>query len=166
MENLENPTEQDVTLDHKWVYVENGVVKDAIRVDPFSVFSTEYASQFIEAPLSVEIGWVLTETGFEPPPVVPPAPPVWEWYIDIGPFFDRFREFKMPVLTSNDPAIQAILKDTQIRKWVDLKRPDVAQSLAYIGSKISGFTSAIQDEILNSPLLPEENLALRKQYFS
>lgn len=150
----------------KFVYVENDVVKDAVLVDPFSVFSQAYASQFIEAPLSVQVGWILTETGFEPPSAAVPVAPPYEWFIDIGPFFDRFKEFKMPVLTSPDPVVLAILKDTQIRKWVDLKRPDVAQSLAYIGTKIAGFTAAAQNEIVNTPVTLEENLALRKQYFS
>jgi hypothetical protein len=53
-------------------------------------------------------------------PVQVPAQPC-EWLIDIGPFFDRFGTAKMAVLTSSDLGVQAILKDTQVRKWLDLK---------------------------------------------
>lgn len=86
--------------------------------------------------------------------------------IDIGPFFDRFGAAKMAVLTSADAGVQAILKDTQIRKWLDLKLPEVAQSVAYVGTKVPAVTAELQDAILNTPVAPDENLALRKLYFS
>lgn len=100
----------------------------------------------------------------EPP--APPAPePEWAWYMDIGPFFDRFGAAKMAVLTSADVGVQAIIKDVQIRKWLDLKLPEVAQSLAYVGSKVPAITAAVQTAILTTPVAPAENLALRKLYF-
>ena len=102
------------------------------------------------------------EAAQEPMPE-PPKP--WEWLIDVGPFFDRFGAAKMAVLTSTDPGVQAILKDTQIRKWLDLKLPEVAQSVAYVGTKVSAVTAELQDTILNTPVAPTENLAVRKLYF-
>lgn len=98
----------------------------------------------------------------------PPTPvaPVYEWYIDIGTFFDRFGAQKLNVLSSTDVVVQAILRDVQVRKWVDLKRADVAQSLAYIGSKVAGVDSVMQLAILNTPVTESENIALRKLYFS
>lgn len=103
--------------------------------------------------------------------VVPdtPAPaPVnqTEWLIDIGSFFDRFGAAKIAVLTSADSGVQAILKDTQIRKWLDLKLPELAQSVAYVGTKVPAVTAELQGAILNTPVAPAENLALRKLYFS
>ena len=92
--------------------------------------------------------------------------PAGEWLIDIGPFFDRFGAAKMAVLTSADPGVQAIIKDTQIRKWLDLKLPEVAQSVAYVGTKVPAVTAELQDAILNTPAAEAENLALRKLYFS
>ena len=97
----------------------------------------------------------------EPQPV-----PVWEWYIDIGPFFDRFGAAKMAVLTSSDAGVQAILKDTQVRKWLDLKLPELASAVAYVGTKVPGVTPELQQSILNTPVAETENLALRKLYFS
>lgn len=93
-------------------------------------------------------------------------PNPYEKLIDIGPFFDRFGSAKMAVLTSTDPGVQAILKDTQIRKWIDLRLTEVAQSIAYIASKVPGVTAELQLAILNTPVAFEENLALRKLYFS
>ena len=99
-------------------------------------------------------------------PALPQPASAWEWLIDIGPFFDRFGAAKMAVLTSSDVGVQAILKDTQVRKWIDLKHPDVASSIAYIGIKVPALTAKLQSAILNTPVAEHENLALRKLYFS
>ena len=88
------------------------------------------------------------------------------WFIDVGPFYDRFGAAKMAVLTSTDAGVKAIMADVQIRKWIDLQRADVASSLAYIGSVVAALTPAIQAAILTTPVTAEENLALRKLYFS
>lgn len=99
-------------------------------------------------------------------PAQPPEPePAWKWCIDIGPFFDRFGAAKMPVLMSTDAGVQAILKDIQVRKWIDLRLPEVAQSLAYVGSKVPAVTPAMQGDIVTTVPAPTENLALRKLYF-
>ena len=90
----------------------------------------------------------------------------WEWLIDIGSFFDRFGATKMAVLTSSDAGVQAILKDTQVREWIDLKHPDVASSIAYISTKVPSVTQELQESILDTPVAEIENLALRKLYFS
>lgn len=101
-----------------------------------------------------------------PAPIQESQPKPWEWLIDIGPFFDRFGAAKMAVLTSSDAGVQAILKDTQVRKWIDLKHPDVASSVAYIGTKVPALAAELQSAILNTPVAETENLALRKLYFT
>ena len=98
-----------------------------------------------------------------PQPVV--ADPT-TWLIDVGPFYDRFSTAKTAVLTSTDAGVKAIMADVQIRKWIDLQRADVASSLAYIGSVVPSLTPAMQTAILTTPVSAEENLALRKLYFS
>ena len=101
----------------------------------------------------------------EPAPVPEPPKP-YATLIDIGPFYDRFGAAKMAVLTSQDPGIRAILADLNIRKWIDLARPDVAQAVQHVGSVVTQVTPEIQATILNTVTAPEENLALRKLYFS
>lgn len=110
-------------------------------------------------------GWTYDGTTFAPP--VPPTPPVdpCEWLIDLGPFYDRFGATKMAVLTSTDAGVKAIMQDVSIRKWIDLKRADVASALAYIGSIIPSVDTALQTSILTTPVTLEENRALRKLYF-
>ena len=111
-------------------------------------------------------GLVIWEWPDATAPVQEPEPKAWEWFIDIGPFFDRFGSAKMAVLTSSDVGVQAILKDTQVRKWLDLKLPEIASAVAYIGTKVPALTAELQQSILNTPVEEKENLALRKLYFS
>lgn len=109
--------------------------------------------------------WVLREYVAPPPMPAPPAAP-YAWLIDVGPFFDRFGSAKMAVLTSADAGVRGILADLQPRKWIDLKRVDVAEGLAYVGSKVASVTPELQESILSLPVTDAENLALRKLYFS
>lgn len=107
-------------------------------------------------------GWVYDGEVFTAPL---PVDDHTAWLIDIGPFYDRFGPAKMAVLTSPDAGVKAILSDVSIRKWLDLKRPDVASSLAYIGSKVPAVDATLQATILTTPVAHEENVALRKLYF-
>ena len=102
----------------------------------------------------------------EPEPAVP-APDPTEWLIDVGPFFDRFGPAKLAVLSSSDAAVRALVTDLQVRKWIDLKRADVAQGIDLLISKsIPGLDAARKSAILTTPVQPMENLALRKAYFA
>lgn len=96
----------------------------------------------------------------------PLPPPEWEWYIDVGPFFDRFGATKMAVLASTDPGLRSILTDLQVRKWIDLRRTDVIQGLQYVSSVVPSVTAEVRDRILNTAVQPVENLALRRMFFS
>ena len=116
--------------------------------------------------------YIATETATHIVIELPPAPPApapvdhAAWFIDIGPFMDRFGASKLAVLTSTDATVQAIIKDMMARKWIDLKRADVGTSLAYIGSVVPSVNGVLYLSILNTPVTAEENLALRKLYFS
>ena len=100
-------------------------------------------------------------------PVQAPYTDPAEWLIDIGTFFDRFGASKIPTLASADVIVQAIVKDVLSRKWIDLKRVDVASAIDILISKgISGVDSTLKNSILNTPVALDENRALRKLYFS
>ena len=90
-----------------------------------------------------------------------------QWLIDIGPFFDRFQSAKMPLLMSTNTTVQALVKDLQVRKWIDLQRADVGQGIdALIALGVPGMTAELKTAILTTPVTSEENFALRKVYFS
>lgn len=133
------------------------ILNDEQQIVNSIIASEEYAEQHFPGK------WRLSENQPQPEPT--PAP-VWEWYIDIGPFFDRFGAAKMPVLTSADVGVQAIIKDTQVRKWLDLRLPEIEQSVQYIASKVPELTAELQAQIVNTKPAEHENLALRKMYFS
>ena len=69
----------------------------------------------------------------------PPAAPIVpeQWFINVGPFYDRFGPYKLPILASTDPLVQAIIKDTTVRKYIDLKgrRAELAQAIGLLQSK-------------------------------
>lgn len=144
----------------------------------FAIVENSTVTNVAEAPSPLGANWTATSTAgigwtysggvFTPPPAPAPLPVPADpcaWLIDIGPFYDRFGAAKMPVLTSADATVKAILSDVSIRKWIDLKRTDVASSLAYIGSVVPSLTSNLQTAILTTPVAAEENRALRKSYY-
>ena len=156
--------------------IKNGTVQNVIVAEEAFIASITSKWEHIECidtpaerALGVGVGWGWDGSSFVaplPPTTEPQPAPAWEWLIDIGPFFDRFGTAKMAVLTSSDVGVQAILKDTQVRKWLDLKLPEIASAVAYIGTKVPSVTQELQQSILNTPVAETENLALRKLYFS
>ena len=145
----------------KYAIIENGVVTNIAMADG------PLFPNWVETS-TAGIGWTYSNGVFaapvipEPPVVVDPC----EWLIDIGPFFDRFGAAKLAVLTSADATVKAILQDIQVRKWIDLKRADVASSLAYVGTKVPAVDATLQAAILTTPVATADNLALRKMFFS
>ncbi len=87
------------------------------------------------------------------------------WFIDRGPFYDRFGSVKMAILTSQDIGIKAILEDIKIRAWIDLKNTIVSDALQYIHSVIPALTQELISQILTTPVSATENMALKKLYF-
>ena len=51
----------------KYAYIVSGVVNDTCQVDPFGIFSPDYAEQFVQAPDGVEPGWFFDGAKFTPP---------------------------------------------------------------------------------------------------
>lgn len=85
--------------------------------------------------------------------------------IDVGSFFDRFGAAKVEVLSSTVPLIAALVKDAQVRHWVNLADPAVGQGIDLIIS-VGGIAGIDKNAILNNPVLPAEQLVLKKLYFS
>lgn len=51
-----------------YAYIENGIVKQTLRVDPHALFAPGYASQFVEAPDDVQVGHTYADGVFTAPP--------------------------------------------------------------------------------------------------
>lgn len=112
----------------------------------------------------------------DPPPPDPAPAPAWQWLIDIGPFVDRLGAKRFAIEQSTDPFVASFRHDVDTRrKWIDLHDPRVAGALLYCaGQPLAGvgtiaapiLTEAEVTAVLTTPVAPDENLALRKLYFS
>lgn len=140
------------------------------NLEVVEVLEANVAAGFLISPRTgIQVGDTLTAEELDTmgyrsaPPVINPT----EWLIDVGAFFDRFGPAKMAVLSSADSTVRAIVQDVMVRKWIDLKRFDVEQAVdLLIAKQIPGMDEARKTVILETPVLPDENLALRRSYFS
>lgn len=83
-----------------------------------------------------------------------PSVPVQEsWLISVGAFYDRFGTHKWTILASTDLAVQALIKDVSVRKYIDLQRPDLGAVLDMI---IAAGFDIDKDTILSTPCQPGE----------
>ncbi len=88
----------------------------------------------------------------------------YEWYIDVGPFFDRFGQKALAVVSSEDAMVKGLVLMTLSRKWIDLKRPDVGMFLGLLVSKGLIDMTDLQ-RILTTPVSHSEQSALVRSYF-
>ncbi len=116
--------------------------------------------------VTLENGVIISRELHRPPEVVRIPSINTSRLIDLGPFFDRFGAAMMPVLLSTNPAVCAIRENINARKWVDLSRPDVTQSLTFVGSVVAELTPELQATIINSAVTTDEQMALIKTYFT
>lgn len=89
----------------------------------------------------------------ETPPPTPERPE--DWYINVGPFYDRFGAYKLGILASTDPLVQAVIKDSSVRQYIDLKgrRAELLQAIGLLQSK--GFAVDAQAILDVKPSLAE-----------
>lgn len=149
----------------KYAIINNGKVENIVIAD--EAFGGNWVNIDALNP-QPGMGWDYAGNSVFVEPAQPVQPPLineTEFLIDLGPFFDRFGPAKMAILTSSDAVVKAIMQDLSIRKWVDLKRADVFQALMYVGSVVPALTTELQSSIINDPVHPLENLALRTVYF-
>lgn len=62
----------------------------------------------------------------------PPMPDVMPRHITVGAFFDRFGAAKWAILADTAPTVAAVVKDSSIRKYIDLDNPDLPAGIALI----------------------------------
>jgi hypothetical protein len=164
-----------------YALIKNDVVANVIVADAEFVAGIADQWDHIEpATDGVGPGWGWDGSQFAaPPPVVVPEPeaepPVWEWYIDIGPFTDRLGMASAAIDLSTEPGVIVIRNDLARRKWVDLKDQRVIAALWYLAGQahpalgtlaVPLLTAAVVTSTLSAPVAEVENLALRKLYFS
>ena len=82
------------------------------------------------------------------------APASWDlapaeyFWIDVGPFFDRFGTKAIDIMSSTDPLVDGMVKMTFPRKYIDLKRADLPQLVGILVSK-GIITQSLATTVLN-----------------
>lgn len=74
-------------------------------------------------------------------------------HVSVGAFFDRFGAEKWGILASTAPAVQAVVKDASVRRYIDLANPDLPAGLAILTG--AGF-DIDATAILTAPVQPGE----------
>ena len=73
-------------------------------------------------------------------PVVSIDPTAWR--IDVGSFFDRFGDAKLPILSSENAIVKAMITDASVRKYISLieRREELTQMLGLLQTLVSGIS--------------------------
>jgi hypothetical protein len=135
--------------------IKNGIVENVIAVDSATRASTrthlESQGYTCVDDAACGPGDTYADGQFTPKPVEPKAPQ--PRYISVGAFFDRFADQKWPILSSTDAAVQGMIRDASVRKWIDL---DNAQLPGGIDMLIAKGFAVDKDSILSAPIQPDE----------
>ena len=77
--------------------------------------------------------------------------PQIEWKVFVGAFFDRFGDYKLGILSSQDPVIKAFILDASIRKYIDLisREEELRNALTYIVAQ--GFSIDVEGILTTEP---------------
>lgn len=98
----------------------------------------------------------IERVSYTPPPEPVVTTPVSDpriWWVDVGPFFDRFGTHKYAILADQAPVVQALIKDCSVRKYIDLQRVDLPTGLAMLVD--AGHAIDVQ-AILTAPTTDDE----------
>lgn len=113
-----------------------------VSADPTAHFHPDIAAAFSQVPAEVRSQWRRIDGLWTPPPPPPePAPVTWEnanpqyWWIDVGPFLDRFGAKALAITSSADPEVRGLLNLITPRKYIDLKRADLPSLLGILIAK-------------------------------
>ena len=73
--------------------------------------------------------------------------------ISVGAFFDRFGPLKWAILADTAPTVQAVVRDSSVRKFIDLANPDLPAGLQILVAAGHPIDPA---SVINAAIQPEE----------
>lgn len=115
-----------------YVYLTQDIVTDQCQIDPYSVFTSEYASQFIEAPDEVTFNWSLVN-GEWVAPTPAPQPSQQE--------------------TNKKEAVQR-LNDTDWTTIPDVSNPELSNPYLMNADEFAFYRSQVRAIAVNPPETP------------
>ena len=118
----------------KYVFIDNGVVADLTRIDPFLIFSSDYAARFIDAPDEVEGGWLYDGQFFTSPP--PPAP-IFPRFVgnEKLDLFTPPEQLAVVTATMTDPVIKLTYDRLINAAYLSYEDPEVELGLTMLQSR-------------------------------
>lgn len=114
-----------------YVYVSNQLVADRAEVNPYSIFSEAYASQFIEAPDEVQIGWTYINGVFAPYVPTPEE-----------------------IQAQNKSTASQLLTETDWTTIPDVSNPDVSNPYLINSAEFAAYRSQVRAIAVNPPTTP------------
>ncbi|NVM80054.1 hypothetical protein FHW83_005899 [Duganella sp. SG902] len=128
--------------------IENNKALEVFRVpEGFNLadcMHPDVAKLFTKVPDNVTAGSLFnsgTWDIYEPPIELPPNPLTWAsaapeyFWIDVGPFFDRFGAKALAITRSEDADVRGLVTLLLPRKYIDLKRSDLPQLVGILQAK-------------------------------
>jgi hypothetical protein len=115
-----------------YVYLTNNIVTDQAQIDPYKVFSAEYASQFLEAPDEVTFGWSLVDGTWTPPPAPTPE----------------------DIQAQNKQQATALLQATDWTCTVDINNPQYSNPYLANQDEFLTYRSQVRQVAVNPPIDP------------
>jgi hypothetical protein len=115
-----------------YVYLTNNVVTDQSQVDPYTVFNSTYAAQFIEAPDEVTFGWSLVDGTWTPPPAPTPA----------------------EIQAQNKQQATALLQQTDWTTIPDVSDPALSDPYLTNTAEFAAYRSNVRKIAVNPPTTP------------
>jgi hypothetical protein len=115
-----------------YVYLTDNVVTDQSQVDPYSIFTASYASQFIEAPDEVTFGWTLENGVWAPPPGPTPA----------------------QIQEQNKSTATSLLQETDWTCTVDITNPQYSNPYLTNQSDFLTYRSTVRNIAISPPITP------------
>ena len=108
-----------------------------------------------EQDVSIGDSWSIS-TGFTPQQNFnqPPATPTHR-QLSVGAFFDRFGQYKYPILADTNPMVQALIKDASVRTFINLDDPSLVIGLNMIVA--AGYDIDVAS-IINQPITSQESV--------
>lgn len=120
----------------RWALIAGGRVANVVEQDDQPQIGGQWVACGDAGP-----GWSYSGGQFVAP--AGPALPQWSdqnldaryWWIDVGPFFDRFGPKALAVTGSADTQVQGLVTLVMPRQYIDLKRADLPGMLELLVAK-------------------------------